>query len=132
MGEFEARLEQILNNPDTMGQIMSLAQSLGGAAAGASPPPPAQQPAHAEGSADSSGPAAAGPALDPQLLSGIAALLGNLDQGDDDRAALLHALRPFVREERRAKLDQAARIARLTRLVRSALTLLHPEEGAHV
>lgn len=131
MGEFEARLEQILNNPDAMGQIMSLAQSLGGAA-GASPPPPAQQPAHAEGSADSSGPAAAGPALDPQLLSGIAALLGNLDQGDDDRAALLRALRPFVREERRAKLDQAARIARLTRLVRSALTLLHPEESAHV
>lgn len=131
MGEFETKLEQILNNPDAMSQIMSLAQSLGGTAAGTSSPPPAQPSAQAERSAGPSEPTDS-PVLDPQLLSGIAALFGKMDQGDDDRAALLNALRPFVREERRAKLDQAARIARLTRLVRSALTLLHPEEGAHV
>lgn len=66
----------------------------------------------------------------------LSALLGNLDpgmlqmgmrliqeyQGSDDRnAALLSALRPFLREERRAKLDQALQIARITRLIRVAL-----------
>ena len=43
-------------------------------------------------------------------------------QGSDDRnAALLAALRPFLKEDRRAKLDRALEIARVTRLIRVAL-----------
>ena len=47
--------------------------------------------------------------------------------------ALLNALRPFVREERYAKLDKAIQIARLSRLIRSALDLFRAaKEDGHV
>ena len=66
----------------------------------------------------------------------LSALLGQIDpgmlqmgmrlvreyQGNDDRnTALLAALRPFLKEDRRAKLDRALEIARVTRLIRVAL-----------
>ena len=51
---------------------------------------------------------------------------------DDRNAALLSALRPFLREERRARLDRAQQIARMTRLIRVALTAMgrKEEEGS--
>ena len=43
-------------------------------------------------------------------------------QGKEDRnAALLSALRPFLREERRSRLDRALQIARVTHLIRAVL-----------
>ena len=66
----------------------------------------------------------------------LSALLGQIDpgmlqmgmrlvreyQGNDDRnTALLADLRPFLEEDRRAKLDRALEIARVTRLIRVAL-----------
>ena len=58
--------------------------------------------------------------------------MGQLGQGDDRRTALLNALRPFVRPERYARLDQAVQIARLSRLARAALEMLRPEGDGHV
>ena len=129
MGDFESKLEQVLNDPKAMGQIMALAQSLGGSAPPPSPPPPP-----AEGTAPAGEPPAGGPMpdLDPKLLGGIASLMGQLGQGDDRRTALLNALRPFVRPERYARLDQAVQIARLSRLARAALEMLRPEGDGHV
>ena len=126
MGEFESKLEQVLNDPNAMGQIMALAQSLSGGSAqppqessaqNAPPPPPPQEGA---------------PAMDPKLLGGIATLMGQLNQGDDQRVALLNALRPFVKKERYARLDQAIQLARLSRVVRAALEMLRPEGENHV
>ena len=45
-------------------------------------------------------------------------LLREYNRGDDRNAALLAALRPFVREERFAKVDRAIQIARLSRVIR--------------
>ena len=54
-------------------------------------------------------------------------------QGTEDRsAALLNALRPFLREEKQARLDRALRVARMTRLVRVALSALGGKEGERV
>ena len=129
MGDFESKLEQVLNDPKAMGQIMALAQSLGG---GSQPPPPPPPPA--EGAAPAGEPPAGGamPDLDPKLLGGMASLMGQLGQGDDRRTALLNALRPFVKPERYARLDQAVQIARLSRLARAALEMLRPEGDGHV
>ena len=74
------------------------------------------------------------------MLSAAAGLLGKFNGGDDDRrAALLTALRPFVREQRYARLDKAIQIARLSRLIRSGLDLFRAgqagsqgEEDGHV
>ena len=129
MGDFESKLEQVLNDPKAMGQIMALAQSLGGGSQPPSPPPPP-----AEGAAPAGEPPTGSsmPDLDPKLLGGIASLMGQLGQGDDRRTALLNALRPFVKPERYARLDQAMQIARLSRLARAALEMLRPEGDGHV
>lgn len=129
MGDFEAKLEQVLNDPKAMGQIMALAQSLGG---DSQPPPP--PPAPPEGTTPPGEPPEGGsmPELDPKLLGGMASLMGQLGQGDDRRTALLNALRPFLKPERYARLDQAVQIARMSRMVRAALTLLRPEGDGHV
>ena len=72
--------------------------------------------------------------LDMNTLSAAAGLIGQFtDGGDDKRAALLTALRPFVREERYAKLDKAIQIAKLSRLIRSGLDLFRArKEAGHV
>ena len=152
MGELEEKLESILGNPQAMAQIMSLAQSLSPGGAGqadapdqnpAEAPPPqagedAPQPAAAPASAGSGG-GLGGllgglNALDPAMLSAAAGLIGQFaDGGDDKRTALLNALRPFVKEQRYAKLDKAIQIAKLSRLIRSGLELFRTrKEGSHV
>lgn len=161
MSELEEKLENILGNPQAMAQIMSLAQSLnlGGSGQAAQeqgqsqpqPQPPAQD-TQAESGETPPAPALPSPAspggggaglggllgalggLDSGTLSAAAGLIGQFaDGGDDRRTALLAALRPYVREERYAKLDKAIQIAKLSRLIRSGLELLRArKEDGHV
>lgn len=133
MAEFEDKLNAILGNQEAMSQIMSLAQSLSGSGgplqSGGEREPSDGRDSTGEERDDNSPPPAP-----PQ--PDLSALLGQLDpgmlqmgmrlvreyQGNDDRnAALLAALRPFLKEDRRAKLDRALEIARVTRLIRVAL-----------
>ena len=135
MAEFEEKLNAILGDQQAMGQIMALARSLSG---GGEQTQQVDQPAPE--TEPQSAPLPAGlqiphpPAAAP--MPDLSALLGQMDpgmlqmgmrlfreyQGNDDRnTALLAALRPFLREERRARLDRAMEIARVTRLIRVAL-----------
>lgn len=127
MDDLGTKLEGILNNPQAMSQIMSLAQSLGGKNAAPEPaPPPEPQPA----------PTPSGQSLDfnldPKILSGLASLLNSYNSDDDQRIALLNALRPFVKEQRYTKIDKAVQIAKLSRMVRMALELFRTREDGHV
>lgn len=128
MGEFESKLETILNNPQAMEQIMSLARSLGGGTQPARDAPPPPEPAPPPPPA----PAPEPMGLDPRLLSGMASLLGQYNSGDDQRVALLNALRPFVKEQRYAKIDKAIQIAKLSRMIRMGLELFRAKEDGHV
>ena len=157
MGELEEKLENILGNPQAMAQIMSLAQSLnlsgqGGGGQQGPEPSPSQDQDPAPPSQDQSpappppvsAPAGSGGglggllgglnSLDPGMLSAAAGLIGQFaDGGDDKRTALLNALRPFVKEQRYAKLDKAIQIAKLSRLIRSGLDLFRArKEDGHV
>ena len=132
MAEFEEKLNAILGNQEAMSQIMSLARSLSG---GDGPP----QESSAEEAAPDHVPGTGAGGSGQYMTAGqpdLSALLGQLDpgmlqmgmrlvqeyQGNDDRnTALLAALRPFLKEDRRAKLDRALEIARVTRLIRVAL-----------
>lgn len=147
MSELEEKLNAILGDPQAMGQIMSLAQSLGGGGSSQpSPPPPpadatpaASAPSTAapdlsallsglagglSGNSQGNSPGnAAGSAfsgLDPRLFALAGKVMSEYQSNDDGRAALLQALRPFVREKRYAKLDKAIQIARLSRVIRIA------------
>ena len=139
MSELEDKLGAILSNQDAMNQIMALAKSLGG---GGDPPPPPSLPdaASAPPAADSP-PASAGGDLfsalgnlDPRLISMAMRLAGEYNSNNDERAALLNALRPFVKPERYAKLDKAIQISKLTRVIRIALDSFQKkgEDTGHV
>ena len=136
MAELEEKLNAILGNPDAMGQIMALARSLNGGgdspAEQSTPPEPGESPppspASQMGTPDLS--ALLGE-MDPRLMQLGLSLMKNCRERDDRNAALLRALRPFVREERRAGLDRALQIVGVTRIIRAALETMggKGEEG---
>ena len=124
MSEFEEKLNAFLSNPDAMSQVMNLAQSLnlgGGegqeAAPGGGDAPPPQGGVNLSGLGDLLG------GIDPKLLQRLLPLAGELagGGGDDERMQLLYALRPFLKPERRDKVERAARTARLIRVGKKLL-----------
>lgn len=110
MADFEQTLNNLLSNPEAMGQIMNLAGMLEGK--GTSPPDSEEPPSP---SSDELGDAVP---IEPLLK-----LLQAYRNTDEQSVALLSALRPFLREERRDKLDRAIRLAGLSRAARQAYRL---------
>lgn len=122
MSEFEEKLNSILSNPEAMSQVMNLAQSLnlgGGPStqqedSSASPP----EPKNSDDSPNLGDFAGLGNLLgqiDPAMLQRLLPLVGELTGGggNDERMQLLYALRPFLKPERRDKVERAARTAKL-------------------
>ena len=120
MAEFEDKLNSILGNQEAMSQIMALARSLSGE--GGEPTPAPEEP---EGGEERAAPApdlsTLMGQLDPQMLQTGMEILRQVQGTEDRNAALLNALRPFVREERQARLDRALRIARMSWLIRAVM-----------
>ena len=81
---------------------------------------PADQP---PAESDTPSPLSALDGLDPRLLRMGMGLLSEYSAQDDKKTALLAALKPFLKPERQEKMDQAVRIARLTRVIRTALRM---------
>ncbi len=122
MGDFEEKLNAILSNPDAMAQVAALAQSLGGdSPAAGDAGQPAQSPADAsppEGTAPEGGTLSAllGQ-IDPAVMTRLLPLLGELNRPQDSqRRQFLYALRPYLKESRRDKVDRALQIARMLHL----------------
>ncbi len=129
MAEFEEKLNAILGNQEAMGQIMALARSL----SGEKKEEPAQQaewePVEAQDAPAGRAPEpSAAPELDPAMLQMGMRVIRELQGNDGRNAALLQALRPFLREEKRARLDKALQIVRMTRMIRAALGALGGRE----
>ena len=135
MDDFEEKLNSILSSPEAMGQIMALADSLTGQP---SVQPPVPSGGGGSGLPDLSGLASAFSGgsnplamlqnLDPSMLQTIGALFQEYNRSDDEKAALLHALQPFLRPERWAKVEKAIQITRLSRVIRAAMQLFR-EKG---
>jgi len=131
MAEFEDKLNALLSDQEALGQIMSLAKTLsGGQDAGTS---------SSDSSDRSSGEAPDMPknlndlisnlsgSLDPsmiQMLGKVMKEYGTGGQKEDQNLALISALRPFLKEKRRAKIDQAVQIAKFSRVARVAFQTL--------
>ena len=101
MGEMEDKLNGILNDPQMMQKIMTMAQSLSG-----------------EG----------GPSV-PEMLPGID--LGMIQKFagmasrtgiDQDQHSLLQALRPYLSRERISKLEKAMRAAKMAKMASGLLS----------
>ena len=102
----EEKLSAILNDPDSMAQILSMAQSLG----------MGQEGEPASGTA-----APEPPPVDPAMLQGIFQLMEQVQHQDGKQEALLLALKPYLAPERRNKIDEALQIARISHLAGAAL-----------
>lgn len=101
MDQMEDKIGAILNNPQLMQQIMSMAQSLGQSA----PPPPQNTPKQDSFLPD----------FDPAMLQKLSSLAG---QGnvDNNQKALLNALHPYLSSRKVAKLERAMRAAKMARM----------------
>lgn len=146
MDDFEEKLNSILSSPETMGQIMALADSLTSQAtptSGEASPPPDSQPPVPSGGAGTGLPDLSGLAsalsggsnplamlqnLDPAMLRTIGTLFQEYNRSDDEKATLLRALQPFLRPERWTKVEKAIQITRLSRVIRAAMQLFR-EKG---
>lgn len=121
MSGFEEKLNAILSDPESMSQIMGLAQSLnlGGGGTpqnGSAPPQPPPDGAPSGGGIpnDLAGLGSLLGQIDPKLIHRLLPLAGELaGGGNDERMQLLYALRPFLKPERRDKVERAAKTARL-------------------
>lgn len=130
MAEFEEKLNSILGDQAAMGQIMALAQSLSGSG-GQSPAPTPTQIRQDAAPLGEENPLSLLGELDPRMVQLGMRLFQEYQSGDDRNAALLQALRPFIRPERYEKLDRAVQVARISRVIRALFELLREgrEEG---
>ena len=98
MSELEQRLNALMNNPQLMQQIASMAQAMGTESQN-------QQTASQEPAVQTSG-------FDPKLLQTMAQTLGKAGI-DSNQTTLLQALSPYVSPHRLRKLQRAMEAARL-------------------
>lgn len=108
MDDLEEKIGSILNNPQMMQQLMSMAQALGSA------PQPKQQ--------DSPSPPPSGgkPEVDIAMLQQLSRLAGQSNI-DPQQQALLKALSPYLRRDRISKLEKAMRAAKMAKIASFAL-----------
>ncbi len=109
------KISQFLNDPQSMEQLKNLTSLLGNNSAEAPKPsapptaPTTPNPLGALGNMD----------VSPELLNTvmkIAPILSSVNK-EDDSTTLLNALRPFLSEKRRSKLDESAKILSLLRIL---------------
>ena len=130
MAEFDDKLNELLSNPDSMAQIMRLAQSLSGETGGGGDPEPPQSPPqtrqasqdrHHQGPPPENGGgdllSGLTGGLDPKLLMRLLPLIQELGgQQDSNARALVYALRPYLKPERQEKVERVLQLARLFHL----------------
>ena len=101
MSDMEEKLGAILNNPQMMQQILSMAQNLGGGQSKLREEEKSEPPAHS--SAQS---------FDPSLLQGLEGFARQAET-DPNQQSLLQALSPYLSQGRIHKLERAMRAAHI-------------------
>ena len=108
MDELEQKLNNVLNNPQLMQQIMSMAQSMGAAPSVPSEP---QVPAPVQNPLLS---------IDPKMLQALSGFAQHSGI-DQNQKTLLNALHPYLSADRIARLEKAMQAAKMARLASTFL-----------
>lgn len=125
---FSDKLKTVLSDPDAMATIAQLAKNFSQRS-----DPPAQHPdpgkpdheEKGENDAPMLAPGAGGVGIgDLMRHPAIAEALGLLSHGSHERVALLQAMRPFVKEAKKEKLDRIIQTMKMLELLGSAQKLL--------
>lgn len=106
----EDKIAALLASPESMEQIMSIAKMFsGGEAPKAAETKETPVPDILSGLGG----------IDPALLTKGLSLLREYNTNDSRQAALLLALKPYLKHERHEKIDKAIQIARLARVAKA-------------
>lgn len=98
MDDLSEKLSEILNNPDSMAQVRQMAESMLGT----------EKEAENENFADA------------ETVGKIMQVVKRLKSGgDDDRTALLLALKPHLHQEKREKVDKAVKLLKIIEILPS-------------
>ena len=112
MSELEDKINAVLGDPKQMEQITKLAKSfMGGGTPGKAAEP---EPKGEEDPFASLG-------IDGATLQRLSRLLRQGGGEKPQERALLEAMRPYLSEKRRSKMDKAMKIARLAQIARLAM-----------
>ena len=113
MGEFEEKLNGLLNNPQEMEKIMALARNFMGGSGGSTPPDPGVAPkSPGSGGLDLGGLLGGlDPGLMQKLTRGFAGGMGS--------TALLTSITPHLKDTRQSQLKRAITIAQVVRVART-------------
>ena len=98
MDNLTEKLTQILNDPGSLQQIMNMASMLSAQAPQEAAPPP-----------------------DPELAQHMTQALHHAQAQEKKQQALVHALLPYLKPGRQARLERAMQIAHLSNLAGAAL-----------
>ena len=157
IADLQEQLQAILGDPEAMGQITAIARALtGNDPSHATQPSPAPEPEIQDVEfvpvevptddqakpQDQQGPDLSGllgalgggaaPDIDPRLISIAVRVFAEYSSQDDEKTALLSALKPFLKADRLEKMEKAEKISRMSRVVRVAIQLLKEEGGRNV
>ena len=125
MSEFEDRINSVLNDPEQMDKIANLAKSLmGGEAQKADPGDGGMMGKLGELAKSLTGGGSYGrdgPDIDPAMLGKIGRLMKAGNAQNSNERALLEAMKPYLTEKRRQKMDRALQLAKLARIARIAM-----------
>lgn len=102
MPELQDTINQIMSNPEAMRQVQSLGEKLG--LGGSAPKPPAPPPADGTSA---------------EMMSALTRLAPMMSaaQPNDETAALLNALQPFLSGQKLERLQSARRLMQLVRMI---------------
>jgi len=129
MGELEEKISALLSSPDGVDRLLSTARALSDGLgkqedAPKEEPEPEVLPAMAEqgggGGLLASLLGGGEGGLKPEMLSTVMGLLSTYNR-EDERVAVLQALKPCLREERRGRIDNMTQILRVARVCKSVI-----------
>jgi len=119
LDNFEEKLNAVLSSPDAMDKVMSVARSLGNSGDNTALPP-----AEPAAGADTQTPdlSALLGGIDPKLMTNAMRLLGAYNKGGDpQKAALMQAVKPYLRPARRDRVDKAIQTLKFASVAKEAL-----------
>lgn len=111
MSEFEDRLNEVLSNPEQLSRIAGMAQSL---MQGGMP-----EPATGAKPTDT----------DAAMMGKLGSVLNGAEPKQSRDRRLLEAMRPYLSDKRRGKMDRALRIAKLASIASIAAELGGDDDG---
>lgn len=114
MGEFDDKLNSILSSPEAMSKIMDLAKSFSGG--GGDTNSTGSSSDSARNSASDFG------GIDPKILGIMSRIMSSSSGGNDNKSQLLNCMKPYLREDRREKIDKALQIAKMAHIAKTAFS----------